>query len=222
MSNLYSSNNPFPDPHYFVGFDVAQVNDYSAVAVVEHRHVAAGRSNFISSGDILVRRSIRHLHRFPLGMPYPDIAAEVRALIRRPELGRRVDLVADATGVGGPVIDLLRRPPLGCPLFPVVITGSGAESRHAGHHSVPKENLIAGLLVLFQNGELSIASGLPEAKTLVHELGNMRVKMSANGHARYGVWRTGEHDDLVMATALACWRGLSVHPLNLVQSSGGK
>ena len=34
----------------------------------------------------------------------------------------------------------------------------------------------------------------------------MRVKVSAGGDEKFGAWRSGDHDDLVLATALACWR----------------
>jgi hypothetical protein len=33
----------------------------------------------------------------------------------------------------------------------------------------------------------------------------MRVKITASGNEQYGAWREGEHDDLVLAVALACW-----------------
>jgi len=34
----------------------------------------------------------------------------------------------------------------------------------------------------------------------------MQVRVSATGHEQYGSWRDGEHDDLVLAVAMACWR----------------
>ena len=35
---------------------------------------------------------------------------------------------------------------------------------------------------------------------------NMRVKVGANGNEQIDNWRTGTHDDLVFAVALACWQ----------------
>jgi hypothetical protein len=32
------------------------------------------------------------------------------------------------------------------------------------------------------------------------------VKITPSGNEQYGAWREGEHDDLVLAVALACWR----------------
>lgn len=47
----------------------------------------------------------RHLERFPLGMPYPQQVKRVVNLTKR--LGGHPLIVADQTGVGRPVVDLL-------------------------------------------------------------------------------------------------------------------
>jgi hypothetical protein len=47
---------------------------------------------------------------------------------------------------------------------------------------------------------------LPEASTLRKELQNFRVKIDPRtAHDSYEHWREGDHDDLVLATAMACW-----------------
>ena len=70
---------------------------------------------------------------------------------------------------------------------------------------MPKRDLIVGLQVLLQNGELQIAAGLEHGAALVKEMAEMRVKVTAEGNEQFGAWREGEHDDLVFAVALACW-----------------
>jgi len=40
----------------------------------------------------------------------------------------------------------------------------------------------------------------------------MRVRVTAAGREEYGAWRAGEHDDLVVAVALACWGGGKYYP----------
>ncbi len=49
----------------------------------------------------------------------------------------------------------------------------------------------------------------PELKdTLVKELLNFRVKINiSTAHDSYEAWREGDHDDLVLSVALACWAG---------------
>jgi len=114
-------------------------------------------------------------------------------------------LAADATCVGRPVVDLLRRANLGCALWPVLITGGHTESSGQGFYHVPKRDLIIGLQVLLQRGALQIAAGLAHGEALVREMAEMRVRVTGEGREQYGVWREGEHDDLVLAVALACW-----------------
>ncbi len=64
--------------------------------------------------------------------------------------------------------------------------------------------------VLLQEGRLKSAN-LPGAEVLQAELLNFRVTVNAaTGHDSYGAgasgsWRDGAHDDVVLATALACW-----------------
>ena len=41
---------------------------------------------------------------------------------------------------------------------------------------------------------------------LVRELMDVRMTMASGGHVRLGADGYGEHDDLVIALALACWR----------------
>jgi hypothetical protein len=48
---------------------------------------------------------------------------------------------------------------------------------------------------------------LPEAELLVKELQNFKVKITAAANEVFGEWREGQHDDLVLATALAAWAG---------------
>ena len=46
----------------------------------------------------------------------------------------------------------------------------------------------------------------------MREMAGMRVRVTAPGREEYGAWRAGEHDDLVVALALACWGGTKYYP----------
>jgi hypothetical protein len=70
---------------------------------------------------------------------------------------------------------------------------------------VPKQDLIAGVQVLLERGELKIAKRLKEAGALVRELIDVRVTQGNKGRVRVGADGCGEHDDLVIALGLACW-----------------
>lgn len=60
--------------------------------------------------------------------------------------------------------------------------------------------------VMLEQGAVEIAGNIPETEKFVKELMGMQVKISAAGNDQYGSWRDGEHDDLVLAAALGCWR----------------
>jgi len=119
----------------------------------------------------------------------------------------RNSIVVDATGVGAPVIDMMRRARLGVPISAVVITGGDAVTLDGSKVRVPKRDLVSNLAVMLQEHHLRIAAGLSLAEVLVQELLNFKAKISSSGHDSYEAWREGQHDDLVLAVALACWMG---------------
>jgi hypothetical protein len=90
----------------------------------------------------------------------------------------------------------------------ITIHGGSTVSDDPQRHSyrVPKRDLVSAVQVLLQNGRLRIAASLPESGTLKRELLSFRVKVNpATAHDSYEHWREGDHDDLVLATAMACW-----------------
>jgi hypothetical protein len=184
-------------PYYFVGLDLGQTTDFTALAVLERPTAARG-------GDAVVY-SLRHLQRYPLGTPYTAIVPAVAQLVAAPPLAGRVGLVVDQTGVGRAVVDMLRRSAQ-CHVVPVTITGgqSVTEAEDGSRH-VPKKELVTALQLLLQGHRLHIARSLLEAGTLVRELENFRVKITLAAHETFGAWREGQHDDLVLAAALAGW-----------------
>jgi hypothetical protein len=61
------------------------------------------------------------------------------------------------------------------------------------------------LQILLQGSRLKICRALPEAATLVKELENYRLKITAAAHETFGAASDSLHDDLLTALALACW-----------------
>ena len=68
---------------------------------------------------------------------------------------------------------------------------------------------MAGLQVLLEKDQLKIARGLRELGALMRELTDVRSTTRSSGRVRLGADGCGEHDDLVIALALACWRAKS-------------
>jgi hypothetical protein len=198
--------------HFILGLDLGQAGDYTALAILEKARTTTGTSK-------VVRYDARHLERVPLGTSYPQIVARVGDRVQTlASSDARLTLVVDQTGVGRPVVDLLRDAHLPCRLVPIMITAGQVVTqvdkqrgyyKHTEFH-VPKRDLVGGLAVLLQSGRLRVAHNLPEAQILVQELLNFRVSISLSGRDTYGAgedWREGAHDDLVLAVALAAWYG---------------
>jgi hypothetical protein len=66
---------------------------------------------------------------------------------------------------------------------------------------------VSTLQLLLQSRRLQVASSLREAGTLVRELMRFRSQSTLSASAALEVWRERPHDDLVLAVAIAAWRG---------------
>src|SRR5215204_22671 len=114
------------------------------------------------------------------------------------------ELLVDATGVGRPVVDLFKE--RGLRYKAITITGGTKVTSVAGGYGVPKRDLVGALEVPFHSGRLKVAAGLYLWETLRKELQTFRRKLSiTTGMDTYEHWRESDHDDLVLAAALACW-----------------
>ena len=61
--------------------------------------------------------------------------------------------------------------------------------------------------MLLQTRRLRIAKSLPNTAILVRELETFKVKITELANESFGAWREGQHDDLVLAVAMAAWAG---------------
>ena len=179
-----------------MGLDLGQSQDYTALCVAERVDVPTGKARY----------HLRHLERFRLGTSYPAVVEWVGAMLAGPPLWGCSQLVVDGTGVGAPVVDMFRQK--GLVPIAITITGGDTVTGDGGNYRVPKRYLVSTMQVLLQAGLLKVAEELPDATVLVQELLNFRVKIDPlTAHDSYGAWREGQHDDLVLATAVACWYG---------------
>ena len=131
------SMNPNP---YCIGLDLGQSNDYTALAIVETVGNDGRVTHWRSQAKPAPYLHLRHLERYPLRTPYPEIADGVAALVRSKHLVTHTtdemlnsvplypELVIDQTGVGAPVADLLAARAL--EFLSVIITGG--EKAHGG------------------------------------------------------------------------------------------
>jgi hypothetical protein len=192
---------------FFVGLDLGQSRDHSALAVVERTEIFLDEMDWVKYERRRTQRfRVRFAERVRLGTPYPDVVERVRRVVRSNPLAGRCTLVMDATEVGAPVLDILRRSNLGCAIEPVILTGGERESHTGGVWHVPQRDLVTGLRVMLEKEELGLSRKVIGAGALMKELSDMGARMTSRGQVSFGARREGEHDDLVIAAALACWR----------------
>jgi hypothetical protein len=198
---------------FIIGLDLGQAKDYTAIVISErslaiettYERGAYERDEREIDRREVAHHSIKFIHRPALGTPYPKIIEQVKSIIE--DLPTRQEppaLVADATGVGRPVIDLLRE----AELDPIGVTITGGDRVNKVKRNdirIPKRILAAALQIALQTGRVKIAKGLPNVDVLITELENFKVKISATGTETFEAWRESVHDDLVLATALAVW-----------------
>ena len=88
----------------------------------------------------------------------------------------------------------------------VITSGQGPSWGERGAWHVPKKELVCCLQGLLQSRRLQVAA-LPERTLLMQEMQSFRVKITAAANETFGAWRERDHDDLVLAVALAAWWG---------------
>jgi len=201
-----------------VGVDIGQKVDPSAIVVCEATERASGRmvppSFFTNRTPRLVphretRYEARHMERLPLGTPYPAVAvrvAEVIESLRTRQAGDRdardIALTVDATGVGQPVVDLLKSHVGRIRLRAATFT-HGDRMEGDDEMRVGKAFLVSRLQTLLQTDCLGLPPGHPEAEAMSRELLDFEIRVDDDANDRYGAFKVGTHDDLVTALGLA-------------------
>ena len=196
---------PFAPPpeRHFLGLDLGQSQDYSALVALRRRAEPDPRR----PGATAFHYTCRGIKRWPLGTAYPQIVADVCELVSRPPLAGCL-LGVDRTGVGAAVVDLLCQSRPAAHVRAVYITSGHTVSADGRNLNIPKRELVSVVNVLLQTARLSIPPTIPEATTLGRELLFFRATISTSGHEQFEAdWRTRAHDDLVLALAMAAWLG---------------
>lgn len=170
----------------------------------------------------------RLIERLPLGTPYPAVAqrlVEILANLRRRELeaaeARTADtnlakhpsrelprhtLLMDATGVGAPVVDLvrdgLRTEPLARETWLRPITFTHGDTFDATTGRMGKAYLVSRLQTLLQRQRIQLPR-TQEALDMARELEVYEIHVDQAGSDTYGAFKVGAHDDLATALGLA-------------------
>ncbi len=190
---------------YFLGIDLGQRQDHSAIAILErHTRLTGDRDPVTYQPYEKTTLVLRHIERFPLNTPYTSLIWKIKDLLANPNIERDHRIAIDATGVGGPFLDFLRQNGVQRNLVAVSITAGETQSVHHNTHYIPKRDLLTNLQLQLQNRALQISTHLPHAPILRDELASLRRYTATRGET-YQPDRCGSHDDLLMALALAAW-----------------
>lgn len=189
---------------YTVGVDLGQTNDPTAIAVIERERVPGGGARGERKVPDKTQYILRHLERLPLNLTYVAQIGYVGSVMARPPISNTEGsrLVIDHTGAGRPVFDMFTH--AGLAPVGVTITGGDQVNHATGGYRVPKSLLVSTLQAMLHSGQLEIAGDLPDLTALKGELQNFRVGFTATGHMQFEA-RSGAHDDLVLAVAIALW-----------------
>lgn len=200
------------EPVYVAGLDLGRPHEFTALSVLERTEVPDSNESMRT-----VRHyAVRHLERLPPATPYPEVFRRLAQVFAAPPL-HGSNLVVDYTGVGRPVLDMLRNAKVGVSVRPLLVTsGKSSSSDDRGGKLVPRQELAATLQVLLQSRRLRVAPTLSNSAMLARELAAFQVKVSKASETEMDAWREGAHDDLVLAVAVAAWLGEhAMHPIIL-------
>ena len=200
--------------------DLGFSRDHTAIAVLEEREYQTDFDPVYYGYKWEKKITVRYLERLPLGTTYTDVAARIKEVEEMvndrgasgregewpsPGVPRPSAVVVDATGLGMPMVHLLRKEGLHAPVVPVIFTSGDQATRDKDVWRVPKQEIVTNAQILLEQHILRFPGMSPESGMLIKEMEQMRVKVSAHGNEQFGCWREGEHDDLVLAVAMGAW-----------------
>lgn len=173
---------------FSVGIDIGRVNDPTAVVVLE----------LIGPCTLHVLKC----ERLQLGMPFTEQVKSIQRTLALPALQSGHGVTVDATGVGAPVVEMMRHAGVQGMLGLSICSGKGDVRRG----TVGKGELVMCAQIAIQGGHVKANPALKDAAALIGELRNYRVSQSSGtGNLSWNA-REGEHDDLVLALCLATFR----------------
>ena len=160
-----------------------------------------------------------------MGSPYPAVAERVAAVVQGVHAatsGEAPTLYVDATGVGSPIVDILRAAGVGDLARVVAVFFNHGDRRKVerGEVKLGKAWLVSRMQALLQSGLLHLPRNA-EAETLAKELLDYEIRVTEDANDRYGAFRVGAHDDLVTAVGLATQEdrgGGGLRPIEMIPS----
>lgn len=204
-----------------IGLDVGQKSDPTAVCVAEQDARPTGRTTHSQrwhaedttgncgpecTPEMAAHYVVPYLSRLPIGTSYPDVAKRLVEIVAGVQARGvdRVELRIDATGVGAPVVDIMRQALLfrSVQIVAVTFTHGDRFVRDGNAATLGKAFLVSRLQALLQTDRVHLPK-TDEARALAEELKVYEIRIDQDANDKYGAFKVGKHDDLVTALGLA-------------------
>ena len=191
----------------YLGLDLGKRQDHTAIAVLELRWRFGPKDNVTQAIAQYPTLVLSYSTRLPLDTETTRIPQLVRDTLQRfaPAYGEppRVDkLLVDATGIGHTIVELIRKNQPKAQVKPVTLTNGHVDRQlKDGYLSLPRPDLVNSLKMVFELGNIQLLDSAPGFIDMEREL----VQFQPSGDQQ-------EHDDLVMALAMAVWQAAKDYP----------
>ena len=149
---------------------------------------------------------VRHLERVEPGADFPQVGRRAGDIVGKLRArGLSPLLTVDATGLGGPIVDLVRDAASSSCVRPVFFTHGDQLSEEPGRTVLGKAFLVARLQTLLQTDRLHLPK-TSESEQLTEDLLAFEVKIDAQANEKYGAFAVGSRDELVTALGLCLYK----------------
>lgn len=195
---------------FAAGFDIAQRRDFAAGCVLKRTRQIYTVAEILEPSSLrhkivknLPRYSIEWLFKWPLGIPYTQLANDIAELMNHEQL-RGAAAIIDRTGVGLSVFEKVIELGIYSVIGVSYSTGDIENQTRTHEWTVGKGLLMTRCQAAMADGRYQFNPDQPHAADLQRELHAMQLTSRPGSNVtRYeGV---GQHDDIVNALALATW-----------------
>lgn len=185
----------------YVGVDIGRSVDSTAIVVDE-----VYRPTDITQPKLWLplRHRLRWIQRVPLHTTYQEIVEQIAVVAEAAATWGPAMVALDATGVGRPVVDMLRAR-CSVPLRAITLTGGSKVVVEGYEMSAPKRDVVVALECIVTGHHFESVPDCPMQQDMITELTGFDYSLAA-GHIGFEA-RRGGHDDLVLAWAFAAWLG---------------
>jgi len=192
---------------FYIGVDLGRRISHSAIVVAAMvRHFSPHRNPATYEYESVLKAELCHVERVRLEEDYLRVLGRLTAVTKRLGVahpGVDVNLVIDSAGPGPIAVEIVRAAGLDASVYPLVITGGDQPNQlKDGTQSVPRRDLITALRYAAELGRLTMAENLEWGPALIAEAAAVQ----------YGASQQKEHDDLVLAAAMAVWKANRRNP----------